>query len=547
MKPFHYNQDPMYAAAAAILTGQQLTEEVAEFTNQGFILVGNPKGNPFLRDAVNSSIKSAVNKLSDVTWNLVTDIYGKRDNGAYADDWILQRKGGDAWLTIKDGGQFKAHSSISSVLSFFELQESMKDMEKIYNDFKSLIGKQVLHGSPGYGEKEIIKKITPQIPNGVDSNFKVDFESGFFDVLSQDELYDLIDGKEVEYRSPHGGMSVIELQEDENPSSSKHMIANQLQTIIRNSEECLQMIEDDRKFPEWAQSKIAVAEHGIVGVTEYMNSHDSGEELKEAPLKDILPTKEDKQRLELFMKKFNALRDEFPDVLMRGTYDEKVNAGLLDNKSGNVIKIGMDIPFVHNKFGKATAESYTKDEASETKYTFINAVRHARKTRNAAALKTATDNLKNWAVKNNAMKDPEVLDFIESYTKDDAMDEASPFKMGTATITAPGNPLHGKQANVFHKFDDGRINVQYSKSDKKGDVLNITLNKGQYKLDEATSDELSALSKVMLSMEASYGDINNVRSKLDSEVSGKFLVSLASTIANDTDAFNAFVKAQSKQ
>lgn len=397
MKPFHYNQNPMYAAAAAILTGQQLTEEVAEFKNQGFILVGNPKGNPFLRDAVNSSIKSAVNKLSDVTWNLVTDIYGKRDNnGAYADDWILQRKGGNAWLTIKDGGEFRAHGSISSVLSFFELQE------------------------------------------------------------------------------------------DENPSSSKHMIANQLETIIRNSEECLQMIEDDRKFPEWAQSKIAVAEHGIVGVTEYMNSHDSGEELKEAPLKDILPTKEDKQRLELFMKKFNALRDEFPDVLMRGTYDEKVNAGLLDNKSGNVIKIGMDIPFVHNKFGKATAESY-------------------------------------------------------------AMDEASPFKMGTATITAPGNPLHGKQANVFHKFDDGRINVQYSKSDKKGDVLNITLNKGQYKLNEATSDELSALSKVMLSMEASYGDINNVRSKLDSEVSGKFLVSLASTIANDTDAFNAFVKAQSKQ
>ena len=66
------------------------------------------------------------------------------------------------------------------------------------------------------------------------------------------------------------------------------------------------------------------------------------------------------------------------------------------------------------------------------------------------------------------------------------------------------------------------------------------------KFVEASSDQLSALSTVMRSMGASLGDINTVRSKLDSEISAKFLLSLASTIANDTDAFNAFVKAQSK-
>ena len=66
------------------------------------------------------------------------------------------------------------------------------------------------------------------------------------------------------------------------------------------------------------------------------------------------------------------------------------------------------------------------------------------------------------------------------------------------------------------------------------------------KFVEASSDQLSALSTVMRSMGASLGDINTVRSKLDSEVSAKFLLSLASTMANDTDAFNAFVKAQSK-
>jgi hypothetical protein len=61
--------------------------------------------------------------------------------------------------------------------------------------------------------------------------------------------------------------------------------------------------------------------------------------------------------------------------------------------------------------------------------------------------------------------------------------------LGTATIVAPGNKYHGKTVRVFHKFDDGRINVQYKKSDKKGDLVNLTLNKGQYKLEEETIDE----------------------------------------------------------
>lgn len=68
----------------------------------------------------------------------------------------------------------------------------------------------------------------------------------------------------------------------------------------------------------------------------------------------------------------------------------------------------------------------------------------------------------------------------------------------------------------------------------------------RFEIVEASSDQLAALTKVMLSMGVSYGDINDVRDKLDSEVSGKFLLAIATTIANDTDAFNAFVKAQTK-
>jgi hypothetical protein len=57
--------------------------------------------------------------------------------------------------------------------------------------------------------------------------------------------------------------------------------------------------------------------------------------------------------------------------------------------------------------------------------------------------------------------------------------------MGTATVTFIGSSLNGKKVDIFHKFPDGRINVQYKKSDKKGDVINLTLKKGQYELNEA--------------------------------------------------------------
>lgn len=70
-------------------------------------------------------------------------------------------------------------------------------------------------------------------------------------------------------------------------------------------------------------------------------------QIDEAALKQILPTKENKQQLASFMKKFNALRDAFPDVVIRGTHDEKVEARLLDN--GNVVQyLNAKIPFVHD-------------------------------------------------------------------------------------------------------------------------------------------------------------------------------------------------------
>jgi len=480
MKPFHYNQDPLYAAAASILQGHltedaavhpnifvnkiysfmqdkkkegldlnelisalnfkfniryenldtekqkailkawkdlggpidyrknpHLKEDVVAFKNLGFKQLNGLMSDDEIHRAVNSTIKRESEKLGDSTWDVVTDIYGKRANGEWAGDWIMgssgfPMRGGGRWLTIKDGGPFKAHDSISSVLSFFEMEEEVKVDEKLNNILKQ--------------NKQEWDKIKSGKLELMDSNKLYDELYTYFSSEMPYGVAKARDGDPDEWimnKLEQMGYLDENIQEGDEGFHSQKMIKNQLNTIVRNSNICLQMIEDDREFPEWAQSEIAVAEDGIVSVTEFMESHASGDKTK-------------------------------------------------------------------------------IDEAGpETKYTFINAIRHAQKMGNTALVKTTTSNFKAWAVKNNAMKDPEVLEYVYDF---DNMGEAkSSYGMGTATIVDPDNKsksgLDGKQVNIFHKFDDGRINVQYKQSDRKGDVLNLTLNKGQYKLDTASLSE----------------------------------------------------------
>jgi hypothetical protein len=72
------------------------------------------------------------------------------------------------------------------------------------------------------------------------------------------------------------------------------------------------------------------------------------------------------------------------------------------------------------------------------------------------------------------------------------LDEAStgmgPFGMGHVTIDSPGHRLHGKKADVFHKHEDGRVNVQIRHSNRKGDVTNLTLKPNQFKMNEQVAD-----------------------------------------------------------
>ena len=82
-----------------------------------------------------------------------------------------------------------------------------------------------------------------------------------------------------------------------------------------------------------------------------------------------------------------------------------------------------------------------------------------------------------------------MLGFVEFKESAEEIEES--FGKGQVTIHSPGHPLHGKTGDVFHRHDDGRVNVQIRHSNRKGDVTNLTLGKDQYKevTKEAVDDK----------------------------------------------------------
>lgn len=92
--------------------------------------------------------------------------------------------------------------------------------------------------------------------------------------------------------------------------------------------------------------------------------------------------------------------------------------------------------------------------------------------------------------------------FMESLTAE--VQES--FGKGQVTIHMPGYPMHGKKADVFHRHDDGRVNVQIRHSNKRGDVSNVTLGKDQYKEVHKEEVELSEEHIVHVDDGSKYGD-----------------------------------------
>lgn len=70
--------------------------------------------------------------------------------------------------------------------------------------------------------------------------------------------------------------------------------------------------------------------------------------------------------------------------------------------------------------------------------------------------------------------------------KEDVEEIEESWNMGQVTIHSPGHRLHGKKADIFHKHEDGKVNVQIRHSDKKGDLTNLTLKPNQFKMNEET-------------------------------------------------------------
>ena len=48
----------------------------------------------------------------------------------------------------------------------------------------------------------------------------------------------------------------------------------QLQTILRNSKDLVDMLNDDENMPEWVQSKITLAQDYITSVRDYLQSRE---------------------------------------------------------------------------------------------------------------------------------------------------------------------------------------------------------------------------------------------------------------------------------
>lgn len=61
------------------------------------------------------------------------------------------------------------------------------------------------------------------------------------------------------------------------------------------------------------------------------------------------------------------------------------------------------------------------------------------------------------------------------------------FGKGSVTINKPGHKLHGKKGDVFHRHDDGRVNVQVRHSAKKGDISNLTLKPEEFNESERSA------------------------------------------------------------
>ena len=177
------------------------------------------------------------------------------------------------------------------------------------------------------------------------------------------------------------------------------------------------------------------------------------------------------------------------DQILNGSVQKLIEAGVnfLINGNADVDKIqlvksilGESYHFAHTIVSVSNKASRERNEMRNKP---LNEQVRIRKWLDAERLANQFDNV--FVFKNSLnlheATQSELKEFqlqIESYLS--FLTEENDYAWKTeVTIDKPGHKLHGKKATVFHKHDDGRMNVQVRQGFR--DVNNYTLKKGEYK------------------------------------------------------------------
>ena len=100
----------------------------------------------------------------------------------------------------------------------------------------NVVGKKVMHGSPGYENEETISMVTI-----LEQSVTIEFKSGCYSTMTCDEFEHLVQDEEVDYREKHhGGISHIVFWDWPYGSLEEHIeevlpINNEYFTLVKQS------------------------------------------------------------------------------------------------------------------------------------------------------------------------------------------------------------------------------------------------------------------------------------------------------------------------
>jgi hypothetical protein len=104
------------------------------------------------------------------------------------------------------------------------------------------------------------------------------------------------------------------------------------------------------------------------------------------------------------------------------------------------------------------------------------------------------------------------------------IEEADSFVKGHATVNSPGHRLHGRTGVIFHKHEDGRINLQLRDPLHRGKIHNLTLKPGEFTLKEEVEitemNKHSFIGRILRKQELKSKVDKSWKNAVDAEKSG---------------------------